>query len=655
MVRALIVLLVAVALVTTLWLSLRPQRADVDVQAAPIDVARLHAPELSLASDVEASAPQRDSVVAEAHATEPSPAASEAREHALLRFRGRVVDATTGEPVGFALAVCGDLEATTDADGRFASDAKMPASFDEIAFHSLGRASHIRSARRDDLEWLGDEQGWLARIRIGPTFRFRVLGVAAQPPTAWRARVVETHADGTVRAWDWRFAVTSDPPWVRYDNPQPSPPAGAALRLDVENERGTLYGSTPITSIVGIHPGILVVAPGPMVASVVGRVLDDAARPRERATVLAIPRNGIVAAQSTWRSVRTNGEGRYVLRALDPGPYWIEARPRRGEDPRVIALDVAPGENVAPDIVVPAEEYAGAVEGLLQSGSESFPATVVRLRAVDGRSFDHFDVVDPNRQTRMQVAVQDGRIVRDSRTAIEPIGFFEFQQVPAGEYELSVVSGDGRNWSPSPLRVRPPKLDLVIVRDDDARTWRAAFDVRDAETQAPIEDAFAQFELGRCWSPETQPIVTGAGLRTFVAGTHLRWNVHAEGYTLASGTENDFVGTDDLRIATVTLARGFGARLLFRDANGAFAATGDDPRGRCAVLEHEPVAGVPVFVDGEIVGTSDARGEVVLALARKPERIEIRASGWVVLGSEHFRGGRLVGDTREAVVWLTRP
>ncbi|MFN0243849.1 MAG: carboxypeptidase-like regulatory domain-containing protein [Planctomycetota bacterium] len=655
MVRALIVGIAAIALVTALWLSLHPQRTDVDVQVAPIEVA----PESDVAEQLSTEA-SRDDALSERATIDAVPSTAPRTDDAAvplaaLRFRGRVVDVATGEPVRAALAVCGDLVATTDADGRFASEATMPEGFEEIAFHSLGRASHIRSARRAELEWLGDEQGWLARIRIGPTFRFRVTGVPAQPAKRWRLRVVEMRANGDEHAWNWIGTVSDDPPWARYDNPQPTPPSGTEMRIEVVDDTASRRGSAPLTTIVGIHPGVLVVELDALHGAAVGRVVDELGRPWGKTLVVAIPRDAGTSNESSRSTARTKADGRYVLSALRPGRHWIEARPRRGEDPRVIALDVARGENVAPDIVVPAEEYAGAVEGLLQSASATFPATVVRLRAVDGRSFDHFDVVDPNRQTRMQVVVHDGRIVRDPRVAMEPKGFFEFPQVPAGEYELSVLSSDGRAWSPSPLRVRPPKLDLELVRDDGASAWRAAFDVRDAGTKAPIEDAFAQFELGSCWSPETQPIVTGAGLRTFVAGTQLRWNVHAEGYTLASGTEHDFLGSDDLRIATVMLARGFGARLLLRDANRMFAATGDDTRGRCAVLEHAPVVGVPVYADGELAATTDARGEAVLALAHRPTRIDIRANGWIVLGSEHFRDGRIVGDTREAVVWLTRP
>jgi hypothetical protein len=572
-------------------------------------------------------------------------------------FRGRVVDVRTGEPVPAAIAKAegleGTIEAPTDAEGRFAGDAPLRSDFEEIAFFDAFGPAHIRTAPRDELESLGEDAGWLARIRIGPTYRLRMLGPGASDAERWKLQVVESPPRKPERAWGWIDVIPGDPSWARYDNPGPEPEESSRLRIEVQNEAGTLRGSAPIAATVGIHPGVLEIAIDASFARVLGRVLDSDGRPMARAQVYAISRAGPPPAGVLWPTIQTDAQGRYAIGGLAPGPHWIHARPRRGEEAQTIEIALAVGETTAPDIVVPAEKKAGAIEGFLRSAASSdFPVAVVRLRAADGRSFDHFDIVD----TRQQLPAESGFPARVDLNgyALERKGFFEFQQVPEGEYLLTVISSDGRAWRPSPLRVRPPNQALEIFRADEPAEWQAGFHVVDARTGERLERFRVQFQMPDLWSNEDFEAGPEVPNATFAEGARFRWNVYADGYGLASGTESVFAGPGGVRVANVQLRPGFAARLLFRDAQGQFATIGDDHNGRVAVLERPPVAGVRVYADGEPIAVSDADGAAVLELAAPPDRIDLTASGWTVLGSERFRDGRILGDTREVVVWLTR-
>jgi hypothetical protein len=597
----------------------------------------------------------------------PEPSASERSTSVGVPFRGQVVDVRTGEPVDSALARAEGFgmafEAPTDAQGRFASDARLSSSFSEIQFFNAHNTAHIRTAPREKLEWLGEEAGWLARIRIGPTYRLRILAPGAPASQSWKLRVVESTPGQPDRATAWLDVVAGDPPWARFDNPLPDAPEGTTARIDVQNGEETLRGSAPVATTIGIHPGIITVALDERFARVLGRVVDSTAKPLARAEVSAIPRLGGLDDDGRFPGCRTDGEGRYAIGGLAPGTYWIHARPRRGEESQTIEIALPLGDTTAPDLIAPAETSAGAIEGFLRArGGMDFPPAAVRLRAVDGRRYEHYDVVD----TKSQAATEgEVRMIgpHGQAIAVELKGFFEFQQVPEGEYELTVFATDGSSWSPSPLRVRPPRVDLEIVREDVGNWWTAYFRVSDAETGEPVTDFRAQILMNNAWTWEEQkksgqiqaPEQSAHGFGwAFPETAQFRWNIHADGYCLASGTQANFVGKGPKRVAEVRLWKGYGARLVLRDAQGRFDVLDDDWAGRVAAGEHAPVVGAQVFADGELLATSDEHGVAAFEAPRCPERIEILAPGWTVLGSHQFRNGRIVGEAREIVVWMAR-
>ena len=160
-------------------------------------------------------------------------------------FHGRVVDVATGEPVAFARLVAGTLEATVDGEGHWQCAAPLPDHVDQVEFQSLVNGTHIRTVRRDDLE--EDQDRWLARIAIGPTYRLHIVDASLTPAKRWHARLVEIAESGreTRGAWIELFPPPAgELPFLRYDNPWEPDAPGSAFRVDVRDDTATRRGSS---------------------------------------------------------------------------------------------------------------------------------------------------------------------------------------------------------------------------------------------------------------------------------------------------------------------------------------------------------------------------------------------------------------------------
>jgi hypothetical protein len=85
-------------------------------------------------------------------------------------------------------------------------------------------------------------------------------------------------------------------------------------------------------------------------ASAVGRVVDDASKPRSNVTILVQarrPRLGGGQIEHEPKSIRTDAEGRFRVEGLAPGlPYelFFWAPPGQGSDRRITIEPTRPGE-----------------------------------------------------------------------------------------------------------------------------------------------------------------------------------------------------------------------------------------------------------------------------------------------------------------------
>lgn len=579
-------------------------------------------------------------------------------------FRGLVLDVATGEPVGRLRMVTGAVSADVDAGGRFECAEPFSAVAETIAFHDVFQGTHVRSVARDALE-RPDEEGWIARIAVGPTYRVRIAGVGPGEIDAWRARLVETLEDGTEAAGGWVGLRPGDPEWMRYDNPwEPNAPE-SSFHLEVRDADGTRQGASGVvTSAIGVYPTVLTIVPDELLASLSGRALDTAGNGKGNARVTVVPLGHPGADDGEgWAETTTSDDGRFRISALIPGSYRVHVRPRRGEPPQFRDVDVPPGGLVLEDFVFRFQEGAGRIEGRLLSaaGRELDDRQLVRLRSVDGSGVDLLDVSSPSRSQMVVVhggflddaelrLLMEGRRGRDAAEEGADALVFEFAEVPAGEYELSVVPRGPFPWSPARIQVSPPNTEVVFVREDDVPLVAFTLRAVDAESGAELGALELQLQVGRAWDAGARRIRSGEPFAELPADARLRWTVRAPGHAPASGDELAFEPTPGGRVAEVALEPGWGARLVLRDLGGGFDL--DDRGGALAALEAPPVAGARVLADGRLAGTSDATGTVRIAGPREPERIEILHPGWRVAPSAGFRDGRIVGEAPDVVVWM---
>jgi len=584
---------------------------------------------------------------------EERPAAMEggpASELSAAPFAGLVVDAATREPVPLARVAAGPLAAPVDTHGRFRCEEPLPPGCEHVEVHDPHKGTHIRTVRREALEPSEEDGGWIVPIAIGPTYRFRV-GEHTEALGPLRARVVEIAARGRAepdRAWDWAPLYPHDPPFIRYDNPQTPIYPGGRLLLQVENEDGTRRGECEIAyGIAGVHPEVPLVVLDQVLGLLRGRVVDTLERPLRGARLVLAPADGqrSAADPAGWAKDESEPDGTFAFASLAPGEYWLFVRPRRGEEPVLLRVTVMPGESTVGDVAVQAQEPVGSVEGKVASASgKRLRPALVRLRAVDGRAFDRCEWTS---QTIDRLFLEGGVVARGP----EP-DTFAFPEVPAGDYELSIIPLDGREWSPESVRVSAPAADVVFTCQDAAPRYSVAFEVEDAETGARIDAFYVQFQGEHYWHPEARPSRSGEH-GEFSPGARFRWNVFADGYVPAVGTQDAFEGEGERRVARVRLERGFGATLLLRDGQGELGSFGTEDWGTYVrAAEAPPVAGAEVWIDGELAARSGPDGVVRLRREREPQSIEVRAAGWTVLGSEQMRDGRIVGPSREVLVWL---
>ncbi len=599
-------------------------------------------PAAPAAVETDAGARSSDAARAERAPLAPAPSAE------VPLFHGEIVDAATGEPVPDVLVVAGSidgfsdlgelLQAPTDRAGRFAADRPLDAGVEHVSVLNPVHRTHIRTVPRESWIALEEPGGWRVPIAIAPTYRLRIHGADEVPLEAWTARLVATVGPQDEDGSAWVRLNPGDPPYLRYDNPVTEHDEAGRTFVEVQDLRGRFGGSVEVDSVVGVYPVVLEIRVAGR-AQVEGRTVDAAGEGVEGTRIFVIPverspRGLLEKCQAT-----SDADGRYRLAGLVPGRYWFSAYPELG-DALTLVLNVPPGESRAPDLVLPDVAIAGAIVGRVENRSGGpVGGTTAVLRSPDGAlRVDH---------------VSSFRFPMGG-PAREPT--FYFDDLPPGEYELSVITDKGFEVAPGRLRVSPPTDGLVFTVEDEAALDELAFRFVDAATGAELADLAVfvfidtEADLGRDW--ET---VSGEPFE-MVAGARFRWSASARGFRPVRGDERAFApsAAGGPAVATVELEPGFHARLVLRDCEGRLGPLFDSDAEASEAERRPPVAGAEVFADGKLAGTSGPDGVVDLVLAREPERIEIRLDGWSTLGSLQLRDGRIgrLGSRPEVLVWM---
>jgi hypothetical protein len=561
----------------------------------------------------------------------PGPAPAEApattSQAPALPLRGRVVDATTGEPVAALRVVAGAFTAFTAADGRF--DAGAPLSAETTRIEVLDDVLGAHLATLDLAALALTPEGLLLPVEIGPTYRLNPIGISADELAGWRGRLVELGASGdeilgtlvTLHAPD-----AGAPPFLRLERPWRPNDLGSTFRVELVDALGTRAGASErLNAARGIYPGLVRVRLDRVLSCVAGRVIDPVGTPEVGASVTALSTH-TQRADGAWPACMTDAQGRFTLGELPPDRIDLLVRSRLGERWARRSLILPEGSVPLDDIV-------------LEAASE----TVELHGRLEGRS------AEPRGEFLLRLRPQDGSPSILARCSAPT---FRLEHLPARDWILSVIDPEGTPWTPAVLLADPPWEELVFVREDETPREQLVFDARDAASGEPLEELQVLLQVGPRWNSDPVLVRRGEPCASVPRGAAFRFSAWADGYRSVYGGQEDFEASGGPRRARLALARGFGARLQFRDLGPGFER--EDPFGRLATLERPGVAGVEVWIDGSPTATSDELGVALLELEREPESLSAVAPGWRVVGSDRLRAGRLDAGARDVVVWLVR-
>ncbi len=559
-----------------------------------------------------------------------------------IPFRGRVLDIATGDPIGHALVRAGDLQAPVDAGGRFECERALPPGVKSIEFHDPFLGRPLGTVAREELELDPREEGsWIARIPIGPTYRLVAPEGAAPDLAGWRGRLIESDLKKENHIGEFQPIHPGPPPFLRSADPWTPNEPGNRFLIEVAGpcKRGW---SGLLDSAVGVYREPVPLSIYDSERTLRGRVVDPEGDGVGDASVMVVPLEH--PQTGNWVETTTDPDGSFELRGFEPGPHRLFARSRPGETPRTRRVDVDSCETVVEDIVVPARPGAGNILGRLvnASGAALDESQHLLLRGLDG-SFEQVVASSPGCEPSL---LPNGKIVNARGRPGEQI--FQFDGVPAGLFELSVISNDVVPWNPPAARISPPCDDAVFKRRDDLPLREVRFTALDSETGAElgwfsVHWADRDIRAGQVW------LQAGERIPLPPAGRSLEWIVSAQGYRPVRVAERDLRETAEGLEATVRLRRGWGSRFVLRN-NDIGLDTNDYFEDWVHAIVRPPVAGAAILADRQVIGHSDRNGEVLLELDHPPAHVEIRAPGWRVIRQSWPQEGW--HDYEDYLVWL---
>lgn len=559
-------------------------------------------------------------------------------------IRGRLVDEATGEAVPhFVFQLAGPSrepdgpkgipfrheQLTTDSDGHFESRVKFGAG--TIDFRYFDVEPDARSQ---------GEEPWAAQlvhtlesleqtitVRIGPTYRFVAefpVGLdyshfrAVFPASEHKSRAAheaKQKAGSLVGSHPLFSAHLGEAPmieaqlrngsqaWARFRHPIDDLqlqsvlgrfgdlPADWTLELQVRSFDGLWAASATIDSVKGIYPRDLPLEFAPQ-GLLYGKVLDSKGEPLESAWIV-IERSDVDG--SSPREVGAGADGGFHFDWLAPGEWNV-----RVEAASFLAFEGS--VTIQPRVVTPLEVR------LAEDGTLGSIAGIVRGRS--GKYRPRKGCMLTLRRVGVE-AEPDFRMIRFKREGDSWSARFEFDRLPAGEYELALVTFDNFAWNRKSVTVTTPARDIEFVCEDDVDTRDLELRPIDARSGASIEPNWAMLWVGE--SASEQQLDRHWDTNRFEAipqDQTYRWLVRAAGYRLATGDESAFRLEDDLWVLDVALQPGWGQ---------AFRVTTDTKR---------PLEGVALFADGERIGVTDAQGLVLMDLQNKPQSLRFELEGW---------------------------
>ena len=572
-----------------------PEAGEVDLE-----------PALVLESEEGETTRSAESSESEIPAPAPATAVAAASPDTAL-VRGVLRDAATGEPLPtYALRIQDSSgrreDLMTDESGKFATGSPMLGGTVNIT--PFDDPSHRRSLPVIAVERsivAGEARDLELTVPCGPTYRFAFSPADTVVSTTLTASLMVRSLDDS-QALGPEPLRAGDPAWVRF---APAPrDFDRCDRIDVRDKSGIWMGSARVSAIAGVVPGLVEVALEAR-AVLVGKAVDREGNP-VRGAVVAF--EGVASSGRTYeRKASTRADGEFRMEFLAAGSGTVSVHPLRHTG-RDAAVALVAGAVTRQDFLLEPLPPAGAISGIVESETGGYREDVeVVLRPLAGGA-------NPEKR-KVRWEEKDGRRV----------GAFEFEALPAGEYEVAVRGGDWFGWEPATLVASPPSAAARFRVHDDLAHADFAFLPRDRETGASLDAGFAW------WSVEGGPGGSkrlGSGekfLAKFPLDRSFHWRLDRRGYQPAFGDEKSFAIEEMhdggvLKIAEVELAPGWGE---------VIRVVG---RGK-----RKPIEGARILLDGREAGTTNRNGTCTVAAREKPKRVEIGYRDWVVASAIDLR------------------
>ena len=541
-----------------------------------------------------------------------------ARRFTATVLSGLLIDAGTDEALPHYLlemvtSDAGVIEARTDAAGRFELALPRGVSPTELRFvDHRGIDEHfvqVRSAAELDLPREGEE--WQLRVRVGPTYR---LDLAVSPAELGTLRALVLNADQLnalrkgFRGWATTPIREGPPTWIRFPE-RPFTQEAGPWRVFVVSRDGLGWGrSDEITSVEGIYPGIVPVRLQ-QAGRLVGRVLDQDGQGIAGVQLFLLPpaSDAPPAAWAWFPGDKSDVTGRYLFEWLPPGEYVLRPYPERHE-PMELTVGILAGQTVEQDLVLDALESAGSIRGRVVTRSGRYDGWVrvgLRSTTAPGKMFD----------TRPKLERDGERMVAD----------FEFEDLPQGEYEMTVSAGSLMQVTPTSLTVRPPIDGLEFVIEDAGPMVSFGFHTFDAQTGERIAEFNLYYSASKTLTTNSGGEWGTAAIEWVPADKAFFWAITPKGYMPAYGDQDSFGGDGALRFAELHLERGWGVQFNIYGLDGS-------------------LPGVVVLLDGREAGISDADGIVRVRSAEPPRRVQFQFRDWTYWPDHVDENGRIASS-----------
>lgn len=562
------------------------------------------APALALEPDPEGGT-REPSWAASETGTPPSATAVAASAADAAIVAGLLVDAGTSEPLPhYALRIQDSAkrreDLLTDERGRFRTGSPMADG--TIRVTPFDDPAHARALPEIAVERRvvdGEAADVDLSVPCGPTYLLSIASSEAVVPTTLAARL-RIRSPDDVRDLGPEPVRAGDPPWVRFA-PVPAD-YDRCDRLELRSQDGLWLGSTGASTLAGVAPGLARVELEAR-AVLAGKVVDSGGTPVAGASVAF---EGTTASGKPYgRKTGTRGDGSYRCEFLSEGTGTVSVR-SLGHLPQEAAIRVIGRATTQQDFVLAALPPAGAIRGSVASETGTYRGQVdVVLKAVGGADPA---ARPPPRTTSVLWEEKDGRAV----------GAFDFESLPAGEYELSVRDGTWFTWLPRTWNASPPSEDVRFVVHDDLAHAEFVFRPRDAETGAALDASYAWWSVQGAASGSKEVRADDAFLARFPIDRSFRWRLDRAGYRPAFGDEKAFAVEDVRdgrirRIAEVDLAPGWGE--VFRVVR----------RGN-----QKPIAGAKILLDGREAGTTKRDGTCLVGARERPDKVDVAYRDWKV-------------------------